>query len=168
MSVAYRLESLDLVLRNEMDSLATEAVAKCRRGRLEEGFKGLSLVESESRLLEDLPGAFFVYLGLGTALFQNDYQKAVRLCEVGIKLSPIHSEGYVSLARVHNRFGDRKRALDAIRDGLQASSCNAELVAFRTQMGIRRPPVIPGLSRGHRLNRILGLWRHRLRTRLGG
>ncbi len=168
MSVACHLESLDLVLRDEMLSLAADAVAMCRRGKLEDGFSSLRLVESQTAYPEDLSGAFFTYLGLGNALFENDYSEAVRLCERGIELAPTESEAYVSLVRVHNRFGSRESALNTVRDGLQTSSSSYELIAFRRQMGVRRPPVIPGLSRDHRLNRTFGKWRHKLRARLGG
>ncbi len=140
---------------------AWEGIDLCRSDRFEEGFAVLESVFFQKDLPESLPGGFFSYFGLGTAALRGRYRESVHYCKKGIELDVAEAEGYLCLARVHSYFGSRQLALAAIHAGLKACGKNEDLVALRKEMGTRRRPVIPFLSRDHRLNRVLGMWRHR-------
>lgn len=161
MSVAAH-QTLDDSLRQEMRHLAWEGVDLCRIGRLEEGFASLELVAAESNDLSDVPAAFFAFLGLGTAMVRGRYRQAEAHCLEAIDRAPNEHDGYLCLARVHSYFSGRGRALAAIHDGLESAESSAELLAFRRELGMRRPPVVPFLSRDHGINQLLGRLRHRL------
>lgn len=154
--------ALDDTLRQEMAHLAWEGVDLCRVGRLEEGFATLELVAQESDGLDDAPAAFFAYLGLGTAMVRGRYRKAEAYCLKAVDRAPEEYDGHLCLARVHSYFSARGRALAAIHDGLEAAASSAELLSFRREIGMRRAPVVPFLSRDHGLNRVLGRLRHRV------
>jgi len=49
----------------------------------------------------------------------------------------------------------------AIQRGLEAAPEDPRLLAARDAIGMRRPPVLPFLSRDNPLNRVLGRLRHR-------
>ncbi len=162
MALAAKPELVDSALQEEALRQAWEGIDLCRSGRFEEGFAALELVFFQKDLPEGLPGAFFSYFGLGTAALRGRYRESVHFCKKGIELDPTESEGYLCLARVHSYFGSRQLALTAIHAGLKACSTNGDLIALRKEMGTRRRPVIPFLSRDQKLNRVLGKWRHRL------
>ena len=85
----------------------------------------------------------------------------MRLCRHAIALEFYQPENYVNLARtcmLSDRY--RRDAFEAVREGLEVDSDHPELLELHRELGKRRRPVIPFLSRGNILNRLGGWFRH--------
>ena len=68
-------------------------------------------------------------------------------------------ENWLNLAWTCVLARDRRRANEAILRGLAMDSRHAGLRELAQRLGLRRPPVISFLPRGHALNATLGRWR---------
>jgi tetratricopeptide (TPR) repeat protein len=135
----------------------------CRKGEWDKGLAYLAaLTQYEGSV--DLPAAFYSYLGYGIALCQRRYREGINLCEHAVKKEFYKAEGFYNLARVRLLVNDRKRALEALNQGLKIEPRHRGLLRLRKTLGLRRPPVVPFLSRSNILNRLLGRLRHDLKT----
>ena len=60
--------------------------------------------------------------------------------------------GYRHLGHIHLVMGDRKRAIRAFELGLKCNSTYEPILETLKEIGTRRTPVVPFLSRDHALN----------------
>ena len=104
------------------------------------------------------------FYGLGLALVDRRFHKAVELCRAAAKEEFFNPELYHNLARVHLAFGFRAEALRYLRRGLMIDPGSAELRSELAKLGLRRLPVLRFLPRGHVVNRMLGRVLRRLRA----
>ena len=167
MNTARQRNCLAPLLDEGSSKLAQDGIDLCRNGDYDSGYATLDFVNSCPDVDDNLPAEFFSYLGLGRAGVAGRFEEAVELCERAIEAAPGEAEVYVNLARVYSWRGSRELALATIAKGLGASTSSYELLALRRQLGVRRKPVVPFVSRDHRLNRLLGRWRHRMLGLLG-
>lgn len=94
-------------------------------------------------------------LGLGETL------PGLKSCvETAKKAGPV-ADIYCALGAVLHGMGDRARAHAVYKKGLKIDPFHPHLRARLRAMGLRRSPVLRGLSRKHPLNRILGSLRAR-------
>ena len=63
---------------------------------------------------------------------------------------------YLNLGRVFLLTGDRDIAINYLRKGLELDKGNRDIINELIQLGVRKKPVLPFLSRGSFLNRFLG------------
>jgi len=103
------------------------------------------------------------YYGLGLALVERRFNKAVELCRAAVKEEFFSPDLYRNLARVHLAFGFKAEGLRYLRRGLMIDPADAEIQADLHALGVRGNPVLAFLPRRHFLNRWLG----RLRKHLG-
>lgn len=115
---------------------------------------------AENDVQGNLPAIFYSYLGYGIALRQKRIREGIRLCRHAVKSEFYQPENYLNLARTYLLAGQRKRAYEAVARGLQMDKGHRGLRRLLQQMGARKRPVIPFLSRNNLLNRILGKIRH--------
>jgi tetratricopeptide (TPR) repeat protein len=104
------------------------------------------------------------WYGVTLVLVERNSALGLSLCEQALRPGPA-PELLLNLARVHLALNSRERAVKALQRGLQAAPGDAALLAAQEALGTRRSPVLPMLSRGHPLNRLLGRLRHRWRLR---
>jgi tetratricopeptide (TPR) repeat protein len=104
------------------------------------------------------------FYGLGLALVERRFEKALELCRSGAKEEFFNPELYHNLARVHMAFGFKSEAIRYLRRGLMIDPANQALATDLERLGRRRMPVLQFLPRNHPVNRWLG----RMRTRFGG
>jgi hypothetical protein len=69
-------------------------------------------------------------------------------------------ENYLNLARTHLLAKDRLAACDTVFRGLRIDPTHPGLLQLLQELGQRRPPVFPFLSRRSLLNRLAGRFRH--------
>jgi hypothetical protein len=62
----------------------------------------------------------------------------------------------VNLSKVYTKAGQRKKALEALVEGMNFDKSNALLRMEMKRLGVRRKPAISFLSRDHIVNRSLG------------
>ena len=103
------------------------------------------------------------FYGLGLALVERRFDRALELCRSAAKEEFFNPELYHNLARVHLAFGFKAEAIRYLRRGLMIDPDNAAMLAELNELGLRRRPVLSFLPRRHPVNRLLGrfvgLWR---------
>lgn len=102
------------------------------------------------------------YYGLGLALVQRRFDRALELCRSASKEEFFNPEVYTNLARVHLAFGFRSEAIRYLRRALMLDPEHGPTLTEMQQLGVRLPPVLGFLPRSHVLNRWLGAVRRRL------
>lgn len=105
---------------------------------------------------------YLSHCGLCVALYNEDFDLAMKLCKRAIRLDPRDTTIRVNLGKVHRLRGDNARAHETFLRAWKDNRSHPLPAAELTRMGVRRPPVLPFLSRSNWLNIRLG----RLRARL--
>lgn len=136
-----------------MEVVLERGLAACRRGDWDRGLADLGRLAD---LQTELPAVFYSYLGYGVALREKRIRDGIRLCQHAVKLEFYQPENYLNLARTYLLADNRRKAFEAVSKGLQMDRGNRELRGLLQQMGARRRPVIPFLSRDNPVNRFLG------------
>lgn len=105
---------------------------------------------------------YLSYFGLCLAFATNRQEEAVRLCRQAARSEFYNPDVYWNLGRVALLQGNRREAHQAFLQGLAIDKAHAGLRFQIRRLGVRRPPVLPFLSRHHTLNR----WAGRMWTQL--
>lgn len=153
---------------DERDRTAEEfrqAVSLCRDGRWREGYDRLAAVARALEKSVKMPGLFYSFLGAAMARCEGRKKEGLELCRYAVKLDPRQPDNYLNLASLYLMHGRRLPAVRALDRGLALSPRHEGLLALRTEIGIRRPPLIPFLSRDNVLNVLGGRLRHSLAGR---
>ena len=109
-----------------------------------------------------VPGSALSYYGLCLAHSQGNYQEGARFVHIAIHNEPMVGEHYLVLAKLWKHVRNRRKMVDAIQKGFEASPRYLPLRRFAQEVGLRKDPVLPFLSRNNTLNQALG----RLRTKM--
>ena len=110
---------------------------------------------------------YLSYDGLILALTGENIHDAINFCRAAILRAAYEPQLYINLCRVYSSGGQRKKALETLMEGMSFDKNNTSLRMEMRRMGTRRKPLIPFLSRDHVLNKSLGRFTYRLRTRGG-
>lgn len=102
------------------------------------------------------------YYGLGLALVERRFNKAVELCRSAVKDEFFSPDLYRNLAQVHLAFGFKAEGIRYLRRGLMIDPGSRSIIGDLERLGVRRRPVLPFLPRRHVLNRWLGRMRSTL------
>lgn len=145
--------------------IAWRGIEKCREGDWKDGMSWLGMAANADVGKNELPSLFYAYLGYGVARYQGKPRDGLRLCRHALELEFYQPENYLFLARTHSLLGDRRAAIDVLDRGLQVDPTHHDLLRLRTELGQRKRPVLPFLTRHNPLNRLLGQLRHKLTTK---
>lgn len=104
---------------------------------------------------------FMSWYGLTLVLVEKNWTLGVVLCDEALRSAGPDPDLLLNQARAHLALNQRVRAVQAIERGLATWPDHPGLRAARDALGLRRPPVIPFLSRNNLLNVLLGKIRHR-------
>jgi hypothetical protein len=148
---------------SDLKKLAETGVDLCRRSEWEEGLAMLAHV-AEAEEAPELPPSFYSFLGYGIARYRSRYREGLSLCEYAVKVGVCDPDNYVNLARTLLLVRKRKHALGVLNRGIAFAPDDTGLQRLRLDMGVRRTPVLPFLSRSNVLNRLLGRLRHQARA----
>lgn len=142
-------------------------IVLCRSNRWEEGLRFLR----EGTLLVgpsgSVPAVVLSYLGYAMALCESKVDQGLELCKEAVRQSFVDPDMLLNLARAHLLAGNRQPAVMAIERGLKVDRDHQGLLDLRTEIGVRRQPILGFLRRHHPLNRALGMIRHRFGRRSG-
>ena len=116
--------------------------------------------EPPSPMLSSKTATGLSHFGLCLAMMQRKFKPAIDLCKLAIDLQFYNADHYANLARVYVAAGNRKKAIDAIEQGLKSHAEDETLLEVRRQLGVRAKPPVPFLDRAHPLNITLGQARH--------
>lgn len=124
--------------------------------KLGERLKALGFFERAHEIDPD-NARFLSYLGMCIAYERRLKREALRLCKWALKEDPKNPEQYLNLGKVYLVFGCHSDAIVIFRKGMRIDNDNPEIITELQAMGIRKKPVIPFLSRGHFLNKYIGI-----------
>ena len=96
------------------------------------------------------------FFGLGLALVERRFDRALELCRSAAKEEFFNPELYHNLARVHLAFGFKAEAIRYLRRGLMIDPANLAMTDHLQDLGMRKSPILPFLPRRHLMNRWLG------------
>jgi tetratricopeptide (TPR) repeat protein len=116
--------------------------------------------EPPSPMLSSKTATGLSHFGLCLAMMQRKFKPAIDLCKLAIELQFYNADHYANLARVYVAAGNRKKAIEAIEQGLKSHAEDETLLEVRRQLGVRAKPPVPFLDRAHPLNITLGQARH--------
>ena len=146
-----------------LEEIAWRGIELCRQGDWQEGLYWLGQVaEAEASGDEEVPALFYAYLGYGVARYHGRTDQGLALCSRAIAMDRYQPESYCFLARLYLLLDNRRLAFQIVERGLEIDAANPRLYEIRRELGKRRSPVVPFLSRRHPVNRYLGQMRHQL------
>lgn len=133
--------------------------AYLKEGNYAEALRYLQLQKSlyETDPEKEIPAEFLSNYGIALAYAEKRYSEAVNFCSRAIKKQFYNPAFYLNLARVYQRANRRASAVSVLYKGLKVDTSHPGLLKAVRQLGIRRPPVLPFLSRGNLLNKYLGI-----------
>ena len=125
---------------------------------LKRGYPG-DAVDCLEKALEKGLRSSACYSWLGLAYARSGRQiisKAEELCLKAIKMDFYWPQYYQNLAEVYVIWGKKDKAIKTLEEGLKVDRDNIDILNAFEQLGIRKRPVIPFLSRSHPINKYLG------------
>ena len=146
----------------QLQEAAQRGIDLCRAGKWKAGMDILGTIAEADRQGTELPGLFYSYLGYGIARHEKRGKEGLALCQHAIKVQFYEPENYVLLARVYLLRNRRGKAIDALQKALKLNARPPEAIRLAREIGFRRQPVIPFLSRSNPLNIAFGKLRHAL------
>jgi tetratricopeptide (TPR) repeat protein len=99
---------------------------------------------------------YISYYGLSWAMDSKKSDEALRFCQKALENDLLRPELYCNLGKVYILRGDRKSAIKTLQQGLSVDNQNKEILNFLKEIGIRKTPIIPFLSRDNPINKYLG------------
>lgn len=150
---------------SEIQVAAAKGLALCREGDWDRGLQLLSSAAEGRQGAAELPGLVYSYLGFGVARHQRRVRDGLKLCEHAVKIQYYEPENHLNLARVQLMLQDRKGAVASIARGLKLDPNHRGLKELRVEIGVRKRPVLPFLSRDNPLNILLGRLRTSVKSR---
>lgn len=104
------------------------------------------------------------YLGLCLAVERAQIQEGIRLCREAIEEEPGAPVHYLHLGKVYIKAGRKNEAVQTLRTGLSQGDSDG-IRKMLEDLGLRKKPFFPFLSRKHFLNKYTGLLLRILRLR---
>jgi tetratricopeptide (TPR) repeat protein len=101
------------------------------------------------------------FLALCIAKERGQHQQAIAICQQAIAIEPANPDHFLNLGKIHLIRGEKVEGIRIFREGLKAGR-SPRIIEELEKLGIRRPPVIPFLSRDSSINKYLGIILSRL------
>lgn len=119
-----------------------------------------TLLESRKRLgdrpSDIIPARLLSAIGLCLAMAENKIQDGLNYCQRARVMEPYRAELHCYLGMVYLKAGKKGKAYTAFQEGLRVDPAHKGILSQLDQMGVRKKPALPFLSRGHFLNRMFG------------
>ncbi len=103
-----------------------------------------------------LAAAAFSFYGLCVAKVDRRYGKAVECCQISLKSDRFDANHRANLAKVYLEADDRRKAIDALEDGLRIDPDHTAIHYVWSEIGRRQVPVLSFLARDNPINIWLG------------
>jgi predicted Zn-dependent protease len=105
---------------------------------------------------------YLSYYGLIVALAEDNLQDGINFCRAAILRTSDEPDFFVNLSKVYSKAGQRKKALEALVEGLNYKNEGRIMTEMR-RLGVRRKATIRFLPRNHFLNKALGKFTYNFR-----
>ena len=103
-------------------------------------------------------------MGYSLAKEAGQFQTGIELCHKAIKINPHNCEHYLHLGRIYVLAKKREQAIKAFHLGLKIRK-DSRIIEELRQLGNRKSPPFPSLSRGNVVNKLTGKILHSLKLR---
>ena len=113
----------------------------------------------------EIPSDFLSNYGMAIAMAENRIAEAINYCRKAVRQEKRNPEFYLNLGKVYLKADQKLNAVHVLNKGLKIAKHHEGIMNELKQVGVRQPPVLPFLPRGHFLNKYLGLLMARLRKR---
>ncbi len=123
---------------------------------LSNGHEYLALLCFENAVNLDKTPLYCSYLAFSIAKTRGQYCKAISLCGEALETESSNAVHYFNLGRIYVLAGQRKKALETLRQGLQYQR-NDEILRELERLGTRGKLIFPFLKRANPLNKYCGL-----------
>lgn len=100
---------------------------------------------------------YMSYFGLCKAVRGGEIGLGLELCTKAIKKEFYRAEFYYNLGKVYIAAGNKKGAIKVLVKGLKFDPKDEAINNLLIDLGFRKKPVIPILTRGNPLNKALGI-----------
>jgi tetratricopeptide (TPR) repeat protein len=94
-------------------------------------------------------------MGYSLAKQSGQLKEGIVLCKKAISLNPNHAEHYLNLGRIYLLANKRELAIRIFKTGLRIRK-DPRIIKELKSLGIRKPPFLRSLSRGHLINIVAG------------
>ncbi|MBI5885459.1 MAG: tetratricopeptide repeat protein [Deltaproteobacteria bacterium] len=112
----------------------------------------------EKAYKEDREDPYYLsYFGMCKAIRSGEIGLGLELCTRAIKKEFFKAEFYLNLGKVYLAAGNKKGAIKVFLKGLKFDPNNEEINKHLIDIGFRRKPVIPVLTRTNPVNKFLGI-----------
>ncbi len=123
---------------------------------LSNGHDYLALVCFEHAASLEYAPLYCSHLAYSLAKARRQYCKAIALCAEALETESSNAVHYFNLGRIYVLAGQRDKALETLRQGLQYQR-NSEILQELERLGMRGKLIFPFLQRGNPLNKYCGL-----------
>jgi tetratricopeptide (TPR) repeat protein len=147
------------MISNLTDEIFAQGLQFLKRNRLAEASNAFRRAFKQD---PDNP-LYLSYYGLIVALAEDNLQDGINFCRSAIYYAAYEPQCYLNLCKVYSKAGQRKKALEALLEGLNFEKNNALLKMEMKRMGIRRKPFLSFLPRDHFLNKSIGMFTYKFR-----
>lgn len=149
---------------DQLKTLVRQGILAVQQRDWEEAYEVLGeALDGYRQRGEKIPALVLSYYALALGMHTRKFKQAIEFCQSALACEPARVEHYANLAQLYYAAGIRRKAVEAIQNGLHVDGTYPRLLQLRATLGWRRPPVIPSLSRDHWLNVFLGKVRHTLK-----
>lgn len=112
----------------------------------------------EKAYKEDKEDPYYLsYYGMCKAIRGGEIGLGLELCTRAIKKEFFKAEFYLNLGKVYITAGNKKGAIKVFLKGLKFEPNNDELNQRLIDLGFRKKPVLPVLTRTNPVNKFLGI-----------
>jgi Flp pilus assembly protein TadD len=142
-----------------------DAVTEFKEGltQLKNRYASKALAHFSKAAELDKQNPFYIsYLGVAKAAAKQQWAEAEDLCYGAVRMKRTQPELYLNLAEVYRLQGRRQDAVECLLEGLPLTRNDPRIAKALDKYGVRRPPVLPFLARGHILNKQLGRLRYKM------
>ena len=147
----------------DIPQMLNVGIAATDRGEYERALRVLSVVYTRVPA-EKMPEGWSSY-GLCLARVEGKRRLGAEMCEKAIKLQSYEGRHRANLVRVYVTAKNRKKAVDVLDDSLSKLRNDPELIRVRKEIGYRRSPQLPFLSRTNPINKVYSRTMPRLQKR---
>lgn len=96
------------------------------------------------------------FLGYCIARERGQFRKGLELCKSSLREEEENPAHYLNMGKIYLLSGEKMEAIKLFREGLSRGP-SEEIERALREIGARKPPPIPFLSRNNPLNKYLGL-----------
>lgn len=153
--------------KSEAEAHFQRGLTLMKEGNYQEasGYFREAIRRDRSQDLFEKEAKYLSYYGLCLALGEGKVAEGLNFCKKAIEEDVFQPYFYLHLGKVYLKKGSKRKAIKAFRQGLEFDKGNEQIKSELEQLGARKMPFFPFLSRNHPLNKYIGILLARIRSK---